>query len=186
MLRANLPSFGGAGGGHLIITSFGSAFTKHDEPLYSEIIMLGNEIGKSGWDVCSGGYSGTMEAISRGVKESGGKTIGVSVKGWTSLQNKWIDEEICAENLMERILKLINISDAYIIFKGGTGTLVEISVTLELMNKKAMKEKPVIFYTDFWKNVIEILKEDSERLKELIERNVRFISTANELNLNNN
>lgn len=159
-----------------IITSFGSSLINNEEPFYSEIVEIGKQIALSGWSVCSGGYAGTMEAVSRGVKESGGKTIGVTVKDWTTIPNKWIDEEFKMANLMERILKLISIGDAYIIFKGGTGTLVEISVTLELMNKKQMPEKPMIFYTDFWFNMIEILKQDSPALKNLIERNVKYIS----------
>jgi uncharacterized protein (TIGR00730 family) len=167
-----------------IITSFGSAFINSDEPLYKEIEDIGKAIAGFGWRVCSGGYGGTMEAISKGVKSAGGKTIGVSVDGWAAKQNRYIDEEIKAINLMERILKLINIADAYIVFKGGTGTLVEISVALELMNKKAMKEKPVIFYGNTWMNVIETLKQDSDRLYELIEKNVRVITSPKQLKLN--
>lgn len=164
-----------------IITSFGSAFIKHDEALYSEAENSGRILAENGWTVCSGGYYGTMEAISKGAKEAGGKTIGVTVKNWTAVPNKWIDEEVKMQNLMERIVELIGIADAYIIFKGGTGTLVEISVALELMNKKAMPEKTMIFYTDFWYNLMEILKQDSPALKELIERNVKFIKNPQEI-----
>ena len=164
-----------------IITSFGSAFTVDNDSLFNEIIEIGKSIGECGWSVCSGGYSGTMEAISKGVKSAGGKTTGIGVKGWERKQNRYLDEFIEMPNLMERIVELITIADAYIIFKGGTGTLVEISVTLELMNKKAMPQKPMIFYTDFWKNVIEILKLDSPALKNLIEKNVKFISSPDEI-----
>jgi hypothetical protein len=45
------------------------------------------------------------------------------------------------------------------------------------MHKKAMKEKKLIFFTSFWKNVIETLKLDSKSLKELIKRNVKFVNT---------
>jgi uncharacterized protein (TIGR00725 family) len=164
-----------------VITSFGSAFIKPDEPLYSEIEQIGEQIAAAGWTVCSGGYYGSMEAISKGAKSAGGKTIGVTVKDWSSIPNKWIDEEIRMTNLMERILKLITIADAYIIFKGGTGTLVEISVTLELMNKKQMPEKPMIFYGKTWNDLCGILKQDSPALKKLIERNIRFIQQPSEL-----
>lgn len=164
-----------------IITSFGSAFIEENQPLFNEIYTIGKSIGECGWSVCSGGYSGSMEAISKGVKSTGGKTTGIGVKGWTTVPNKYIDEVVRMPNLMERIVELITIADAYIIFKGGTGTLVEISVTLELMNKKAMPEKPMIFYTDFWQNVIEILKLDSPALKSLIEKNVKFINSPADL-----
>ena len=164
-----------------IITAFGSAFVSQNETLYNEIEQIGKIAAEKGWTVCSGGYSGTMEAVSKGAKSAGGKTIGVTVKQWTAKTNDYIDEEVKMRNLMERIVELVGLADAYIIFKGGTGTLVEISVTLELMNKKAMGEKPMLFYGDFWSNLMEILKQDSEALKELIERNVKFISSSDEL-----
>ena len=44
-----------------------------------------------------------------------------------------------------------------------------------------MKEKPVLLYGDCWKNVFEILKQDSDKLAELIERNVKIISKPEEV-----
>lgn len=159
------------------ITSFGTAFIDQSEPLYAEIVEIGRHIADSGYSVCSGGYSGSMEAISKGAISAGGYTVGIGVKGNNSQPNEYLKEFIFAENLMERILLLINKADSYVIFRGGTGTLLEISATLELMNKKAMAEKKMIFYSDFWGSMIEILKQDSEALNSLIERNVIFIST---------
>lgn len=164
-----------------VVTSFGTAFVKPDEPLYSEITDIGKYIAGAGYDVCSGGYYGSMEAISKGAKTAGGKTIGVTVKGWDAAPNSFIDEIAEMPNLMERIVELIGIADAYIIFKGGTGTLVEISVALELMNKRSMPEKKMIFYTDFWMNMIEILKQDSAKLSDMISRNVFFIDNPDEI-----
>ncbi len=164
-----------------VITSFGSAFIKPDEPLYSEIREIGKYIAEAGFNICSGGYYGSMEAISKGAKSGGGRIIGVTVKGWDTVPNKYVDEIAAMPNLMERIVELIGIADAYVIFKGGTGTLVEISVALELMNKRSMPEKKMIFYTDFWKNMIEILKQDSVKLNEMINRNVFFIENPEEI-----
>ncbi len=164
-----------------VITSFGSAFINENEPLYSEITDIGKYIAEAGYTICSGGYYGTMEAISKGAKAAGGKTIGITVKGWKASPNNFIDEVVEMPNLMERIVELIGIADAYLIFRGGTGTLVEISVALELMNKRSMPEKKMIFYSDFWKNMIEILKQDSPKLKDMINRNVIFIHDAGEI-----
>jgi hypothetical protein len=44
-----------------------------------------------------------------------------------------------------------------------------------MMNKKIMKEKLMIFYTDFWKNVIDTLKLDSEQLNAIVEKNTIFV-----------
>lgn len=164
-----------------IITSFGSGFTKAGEPLYSEIEKIGKIIAENGWTLCSGGYYGTMEAISKGAKNGGGKTIGITVKSWTKKPNEYIDEEAKMPNLMERIVELIGIADAYVIFRGGTGTLVEISTALELMNQKVIPEKPIIFYGKFWEDVINTLKLDTAGLSDLIDRNVRFVLRAEEI-----
>ena len=164
-----------------LITSFGTAFLKADDSLYSEIESIGEYIARAGMDVCSGGYGGSMEAISRGAKKAGGFVTGITVKGRSAEPNPYVDNNIAAENLMERIVKLINIADAYVIFKGGTGTLLEISAALELMNKKAMPEKMMIFYGEHWKKVINSLKSDSEYLASLLDRNVRFISGPEEI-----
>jgi len=164
-----------------VITSFGTAYLNENEPLYSEIIEIGKHIAEAGYTICSGGYKGSMEAISKGAKSAGGKTIGVTVKGWQAAPNDYIEEIAEMPNLMDRIVELIGIADAYVIFKGGTGTLVEISVALELMNKGSMPEKKMIFFTDFWKNMIEILKQDSPKLKDMINKNIFFIREAREL-----
>lgn len=164
-----------------VISSFGSAFIKPDEKLYLDITECGKIIAEKGYSIYSGGYSGSMEAISKGAKSAGGKTVGVTLKKVKSSPNVYIDEEIIAENLMERISCLINSAEAFMIFKGGTGTLLEISSALELMNKKVMPEKLMIFYSDYWKSVIDTLENDQMELKMLIERNVRFIEQPNDL-----
>jgi len=164
-----------------IITSFGSGFIRTEDSYYSEIVAIGKLLAECGYTVCSGGYAGSMEAISRGAKSGDGKTIGVTVTKWNSPPNEFVDEEVKMPNLMERICELITLAEGYIVFRGGTGTLMEISVALELMNKKAMPEKPVVFYGDFWQDMIEILKQDSSELKAMIERNVRFIKKATDI-----
>jgi uncharacterized protein (TIGR00725 family) len=113
-----------------IITSFGTGYLEPNTEFYNEIFEIGKVLGHNNITVCSGGYYGSMEAISKGVKLTGGKTIGVTVKGWKSGPNKYIDEVVEMPNLMERITELITIADLYIIFKGGTGTLSEIALTL--------------------------------------------------------
>ena len=165
-----------------IITVFGSGFTRQDETYYAEAEEIGKILGKKRITVCNGGYSGIMEAVSKGAKSAGGKTIGITVEGWTAKPNKYLDEEVRMPNLMERITELITISDGYIVLKGGTGTLVELSLTLELMNKKAIPEKPIIIYKDFWKNVLETLKLDSEKLASLIDRNIQYFNEPVEIN----
>lgn len=163
------------------ITIFGSAFTSPNDKLYHEAEAIGKILAENGYAVCSGGHAGIMEAVSKGVKSAGGKTIGVTVDKWTKKCNQFIDEEIRIPDLMQRIIKLIDLGDAYIVFRGGTGTLLELSAVLEYINKDMMNEKKVLLVGETWQNVIEILKLDSKKLAELIERNVRIINMPDEV-----
>ena len=164
-----------------IITSFGSGQISPDDPYYSEVYEIGYVLAVAGYTVCSGGYYGTMQAISQGAKNGGGKTIGITVSEWEQKANPYIDEEIRSANLMERLQLLINKANAFLVFKGGTGTLTEIALTLELMNKDKIAPKPLYFYGDTWKHLTELLKKDSEKLSRIIEDYTFFFNTPAEL-----
>lgn len=152
-----------------IITIFGSSKPAEGEPEYEFARRLGYELGKAGFTICNGGYGGIMEASARGAKEAGAKTIGITVKIFRGNANRWIDEEIKANDLFERLKILIEKGNGYIVLKGGTGTLVELSLVWEMMNKGMMESKPFIV-VDFWKPIVEII---SEQLK--IEKGVNAI-----------
>ncbi len=158
-----------------IITIFGSGVTGKDEPLFAEAEKIGVHLTENNYTVCCGGYGGTMEAVCKGAKSANGKTIGITIDYSGSKPNDYIDENVVMPNWVERLMELIAIGDAYVILKGGSGTLVEISAVLEMMSKKIMKEKLIIFYTDFWKSVIGTLKFDNENLYKVINDNVIFI-----------
>ena len=61
-----------------IITVFGSARPRAGEADYEEARRLGGELARRGFQVCTGGYTGVMEAVSRGAKEAGGRTIAIT------------------------------------------------------------------------------------------------------------
>lgn len=164
-----------------IITSFGSAYVNKDEPYFSEVEKCGEIIASKGFVVCSGGYAGTMEAISKGAKSSGGRTIGITIKDWNNNVNDYIDEEIKCNTLLERLTLLITKADSYIVFKGGTGTLTEIALTLEMMNKNKMNRKKIYFYGEFWKSTIETLKQDSQKLSSIIDEIICFLKKPEDL-----
>jgi len=137
-----------------------------------EVVRLGNLLAQKGATVISGGFGGTMEDISRGAKEGGGKTIGVTWYKWEkpiySKANSFIDEEIVADTLFERIDIMLKQADAFIVLPGGTGTLLELSAVLEHLNKGLIDPKPVIMLGDFWKPVFTCLKKEpvlSEKTK---------------------
>jgi len=82
-----------------------------------------------------------MEASARGAKEAGGKTIGVTFNIKGRAANSWIDEQIHVPALIDRMMKLVELGDAYVVLKGGTGTLLELAAVWEFINKGLLAEK---------------------------------------------
>ena len=143
-----------------IVTVFGSSRPREGEPDYEEARVLGRALAKHGFAVCSGGYGGVMEAVSRGAKEAGGKTYGVTAEFFTAAKlNSWIDIEVRMKTWDERLFELIRLADGFVACKGGTGTLVELAVVWEMLNKSVITGKPVAVLGGFWQPVLDRVRE---------------------------
>jgi len=138
-----------------IITVFGSSRPGEGDTDYAEARELGKLLAARGFAVCSGGYGGVMEAVSRGAKEAGGKTYGVTAEFFARKANEWIDTEVRVKTWEERLFELIRLADGFVACKGGTGTLVELAVVWEMLNKAVVKTKPFAVLGDFWEPILE-------------------------------
>jgi uncharacterized protein (TIGR00725 family) len=116
-------------------------------------------LAQAGHTVLTGGYIGTMEAVSKGANEAGGHVIGVTcnqIEHWRPVKvNSWVKEEWARETLMDRLQDLIQGCDAAIALPGGPGTLTEISLTWNLMIIGAMPAKPLILVGQGWQSVFD-------------------------------
>ncbi|HKV05144.1 MAG TPA: LOG family protein [Candidatus Acidoferrales bacterium] len=142
-----------------IITVFGSSRPRAGDAHYAEAQALGVALAEKGLIVCSGGYGGVMEAVSRGAKEAGGRTLAVTAKFFRGRANQWVDEEVRVKTWQDRLFELIKRGRGYVACPGGTGTLVELAVVWEMLNKGAMNRKPMVVLGDFWHPVIERVRE---------------------------
>jgi uncharacterized protein (TIGR00725 family) len=100
-----------------------------------------------------------MEAVSRGAKEAKGKTYGVTAEFFGRNANEWVDVEVRRETWEERLFELIRLGDGFVACKGGTGTLVELAVVWEMLNKSVMQAKPFTVLGDFWEPILERVRE---------------------------
>src|SRR5260370_19068582 len=100
-----------------------------------------------------------MAAVSRGAKEGGGKTYGVTAEFFSAKANPWIDEEVRVATWQDRLLELIRLGQGFVACKGGTGTLVELAVVWEMLNKSVMTGKPFAVLGDFWLPILERVRE---------------------------
>jgi uncharacterized protein (TIGR00725 family) len=144
----------------IIVTVFGSSRPREGDTDYEEARALGRALAKHGFAVCSGGYGGVMEAVSRGAKEAGGKTYGVTAEFFKAARpNPWIDVEVRKQTWEERLFELIRMAHGFVACKGGTGTLVELAMVWEMLNKSVMTGKPFAVLGDFWLPILERVRE---------------------------
>jgi len=137
-----------------VIAVFGSAAPKTGSEGYAQAEMLGNLLGSEGFTVMTGGYCGTMEAVSKGTAESGGQTIGITCEDIDRYRpggaNPWVQVVIPTENLNKRLEILTRQPDAFIALPGGFGTLCEIALALNLMAVGSIEPKPLILIGEAW------------------------------------
>jgi uncharacterized protein (TIGR00730 family) len=146
-----------------VVTVFGSSRPREGDPYYAQAQALGAALAAKGFTVCSGGYGGVMEAVSRGAKEADGRTMGVTARFFKSRANRWIDQEIRVKTWQDRLFELIKRGCGYVACPGGTGTLVELAVVWEMLNKGAMTGKPLVVLGDFWPPIIDRVREVETR-----------------------
>jgi uncharacterized protein (TIGR00725 family) len=142
-----------------IVSVFGSSRLLPEDPDYEQARALGRALTEKGFQVCSGGYGGVMEAVSRGAKEAGGRTLAITAKFFRSRPNAWVDEERAMESWQDRLFELIRVGEGYVACKGGTGTLVELAVVWEMLNKGVMSGKPFVTLGEFWTPILERVRE---------------------------
>lgn len=149
------------------ITIFGSSLPSEGSAAYEEGRRLGRLLAERGFAVCNGGYRGLMEASARGAREAGGHTVGITCALWPAAANPWIVEEVRAASFMERLSSLIERGDAYVVLPGGTGTLAELALVWEMMNKSALAKtvggrKPLLAMAPYWQPVIDCLRQEGD------------------------
>lgn len=171
------------------VSVFGGSQPKPNDPAYEEARQLGKLLAQRGHTVLTGGYIGTMEAVSRGASEAGGYVIGVTceqIESWRPVRpNNWVKEEWRRETLVERLQALVQECDAGIALPGGPGTLTEIALMWNLMIVESMQQRPLVLVGSGWKSVIdqfftELGAHTSNKQRELV-LFAKDVSTAVEL-----
>jgi uncharacterized protein (TIGR00725 family) len=141
------------------VSVFGGSQPKEGDTGYTEALELGRLLAERGHVVLTGGYIGTMEAVSRGARQAGGHVIGVTcedIEAWRPIKaNAWVTEEIRKKTLIERLHTLIHESDAALALSGGPGTLAEISVMWNLMIVESLHRRPLVLIGDGWQSVFD-------------------------------
>ncbi len=114
-------------------------------------IDLGKAIGDLSWELISGGgHISMMGAVARGVRSTGGRTVGVIPQSLVDIEfaDNDCDELHIVETMGERKAMVTDISDAFITLPGGAGTLEEF---FEIWVGRYLKfhDKPIVILDPF-------------------------------------
>ncbi len=126
-------------------------------------------LANNGYIIVNGGGPGIMLAATLGAKEGKG-LVELSIlkkdkepdnyEGTSPLNLKLADKIYEMSSYENRMDKLVEISDAYIIFKGGTGTLAEVGLVWSKAKFEFGNHEPLIFVGKEWENIIPMIASD--------------------------
>ncbi len=142
------------------VAVFGSGQVLPSTEVYATACLVGQRLGQDGLSICTGGYGGVMEASSRGAKEAGAEVIGVTCRVFGEHRaNQWVDEEIRAETLLQRIQTMADLSHGFIALEGGIGTLTEITVLLSLLQTRSIPARPLVLLARPWEDLVSFCRK---------------------------
>ena len=148
-----------------IITIFGSARIKPDNPIFEKTKELAKHFSQKNYTTCTGGGPGLMLAGSMGGKEGGSKTLGLSIRlPHEQTPNSFLDENVIFQNFAQRKIVFSAVSNAYVIVPGGYGTLDELFEVATLMQCKIIPHAPIVLFdTKFWQPLMDFIKQSMLR-----------------------
>lgn len=145
------------------VAFFGDAQAQTNQKHYRDAFKVAKLLAENGYEIVNGGGAGVMEAASLGAKEGGGKVELVMLdpakepgnyEGIAKINYELADKKIFTKSYPSRLNRLVKEADAFVVFKGGTGTLSEIGMVWELAKFDYGHHEPIIFYGGFWKKII--------------------------------
>ncbi len=141
-----------------IVVVFGSSTPAPESAAYLEARQLGQLLAEAGLTVATGGYGGTMAAVSQGAAGAGGHVIGVTStyieRYRPTPPNEWVAEEIRFDSQRDRLLHLVMNNDAMIALPGGIGTLSEVALAWSLLQTGELTPRPLVLLGPVWRETI--------------------------------
>jgi len=143
------------------IAVFGSSEPNPGDALYEQAAELGRLLGAKRFTVVTGGYGGVMEAVSRGAREVGADTLGVTCETFAGRRpNRFLSRTVCAPDLHLRQRELIERSSGFVVLAGRAGTLAELSMLWALNRAGCLNGRPVILLGVCWTDLLNLLSEN--------------------------
>lgn len=148
------------------IAFFGDADISTTDETYTQAFNLAGILAKEGYVIVDGGGPGVMEAATSGAEKENGETITVTFDPANApgFEGKYVgnvpDEEVVTTNYIERMFKLMEYGDCFILFKGGSGTISEFGTAWVLAKLYYGHHKPFILLGSYWAEIIDVFRKN--------------------------
>lgn len=148
------------------IAFFGDANISETDETYVDAFEVAEALGSKGYVIIDGGGPGVMEAATSGARKGNGKTVSITFDpvGAVGYEGRYIknvtDTEVVTTNYIERMFKLLEYGDVFIIFKGGSGTVSEFGTAWVLAKLYFGHHKPIILYGRFWAEILDVFRKN--------------------------
>lgn len=148
------------------IAFFGDANIKKSDPVYKAAYATAKLLAANGFTIVDGGGPGVMEAATTGAKSEDGPTLSITFDPVDApgFEGGYLgnvsDKKIVTTNYIERMFKLMQYGDMFVMFKGGSGTISEFGTAWVLAKLYYGHHKPFILYGDFWADIIDAFRKN--------------------------
>jgi predicted Rossmann-fold nucleotide-binding protein len=150
--------------------------TERGTAWWNEADKLGKLAAENGYSIISGGYCGSMEAVSEGARkvvdamerdgiEDRPEVVGIVVNGQFPDRalsgNPFLTKSVDAPNFPRRVELLASQSRYYVILPGTLGTLQELSTvwTLSYIHPSGLPKPVILAFRDPWEKVVASVTE---------------------------
>jgi uncharacterized protein (TIGR00730 family) len=142
------------------ISLFGSARIKEGHEYYAAAQQVAGLLAKEGYAIITGGGPGLMEAASRGAKESGGISVGLSIElPYEETYSSYNHLVINFRYFFCRKVMFVKYALGFVIFPGGFGTMDELFEALTLEQTGKIRDFPVVLYgSSYWQGLLDWMK----------------------------
>ncbi len=152
------------------ITMFGSARTRHDDPLYAQARDLAHQLASHGWMVVTGAGPGIMQAGMEGAGRA--SSFGVSIRlPFETNANAIISGDpklVSMKYFFTRKLMLMKESAGFVALPGGFGTLDETFELLTLQQTGKAVPAPIVLLDvpggTYWHAMMHLLRTEVETM----------------------
>ncbi len=148
------------------VAFFGDADVSEKDPVFKSAFGTAKILAENGYTIVDGGGPGVMHAATAGAQEADGPTLTitfdpVNAPGYEGRYLKNVpDKEIVTTNYIDRMFKLMEYGDIFVIFRGGSGTISEFGAAWALAKLYYGHHKPFILYGNFWAEIIDCLRHN--------------------------